>query len=220
MWDSVLKKKGLTGLPSAPGKPWEPGAPSLPCSGKRKCSAAFDGEAMRHSLPAFTTYWGASCANAYGPLWSCRPGIASGALKSGRPWNEVYLTSSVTFCLCPTLPSVLQGQQVRLILWLRKGPAHSTQIRTKASRLSCKIDPAKLHWNLRQVPVGLWVPLHPTINQRAMNRGDVMCERLCLSQYLVFWFDSSINMLVSAQASDYFSCFIWTWEQLKVHLSS
>lgn len=82
-------------------------------------------------IAAFATYWGASCSDADGPLWSLWPSLASGALKSGRPWREVHLTSSITFCLCSMLPSLLQGQQVRSILWLRRGPAHSTHIRTK-----------------------------------------------------------------------------------------
>lgn len=117
---------------------------------------------------AFTTYLGASCSDAYGPLWSCRPAIASGALKSGRPWREVYLTLAITFCLCFTLPSLLQGQQVRLILWLQGGPAHSTQIRIFWKKNATSL---KCHLSLRQVPVGLWVPLHPTTKPWSHEQG-------------------------------------------------
>lgn len=53
---------------------------------------------MRHSActAVFTTYRGACFSDACGPLWSCGPNVASGALRSGRPRREVYLTSTIT----------------------------------------------------------------------------------------------------------------------------
>lgn len=145
MWDAVIKKKKKKKQDSRVSRQL---LASLESQGLRLCPAAENTNVQQSltrrrcdTLPAqlhSPTYWGAGCSDAHGPLWSCRPGIASGALKSERPWREVYLTSPITFCSCPTLPSLLQGQRVPRILWLRQGPAHSTQIRTKASCLCWK----------------------------------------------------------------------------------